>query len=204
MARVLLTGFDPFGDAAINPSWDAVELVASTWFHSAELVTRRLPVTFGSAGRRLTEHVVAHTPDVVIAVGVAEGRAAVTPERVAINLRDARIPDNVGRQPVETPSIQGAPAAYFSTLPVTRIVSALRQAGIPSEASLTAGTYVCNDAFFALQHSLKGLGVASGFIHVPATPEMELGPDVPTLPLGEIARALRIARETALTFGKTP
>jgi len=94
MARVLLTGFEPFNGADINPSWDAVELVAATWHHSAELVTRKLPVTFGSAGRRLAEHVAMHTPDVVVAVGVAEGRAQVTPERVAINLRDASIPDN--------------------------------------------------------------------------------------------------------------
>ena len=202
MARVLLTGFEPFNGAAVNPSWDAVELVASTWQHSADLVIRRLPVTFGSGGRRLMEHVVMHTPDVVVAVGVAEGRAQVTPERVAINLRDASYPDNVGRQPVGAASIAGAPAAYFSTLPVTRIVDDLRQAKIPAAVSLTAGSFVCNDAFFALQHALVGLGVASGFIRVPATPQMDLGPDVPTMPLAEIARALRIAIETSLTFGK--
>lgn len=202
MARVLLTGFEPFNGADVNPSWDAVELVAETWEHSAELVTRRLPVTFGSAGRRLAEHVARHTPDVVVAVGVAEGRAEVTPERVAINLRDANIPDNAGRQPAGTASIAGAPTAYFTTLPVKRIVDDLRQAGIPSAISLTAGSFVCNDSFFALQHSLSGLGVASGFIHVPATPEMNLGPNVPTMPLEEIARALRIAIETSLTFGR--
>jgi pyroglutamyl-peptidase len=200
MVRVLLTGFEPFAGADINPSWDAVELLASTWDHEAELVTRRLPVTFGAAGRRLTEHVAAHTPDVVVAVGVAEGRSAVTPERVAINFRDARIPDNAGRQPVEAPSIEGAPAAYFSTLPVARIVRALKHEGIPAAESLSAGAYVCNDTFFALQHALENLNVASGFIHVPATPEMGLGDDVPTMALEDIARALRIAIETTLTF----
>lgn len=202
MSRVLLTGFEPFNGAAVNPSWDAVELVRATWQHGAELVTRRLPVTFGSAGRRLAEHVAMHTPDVVVAVGVAEGRSEVTPERIAINLRDASVPDNAGRQPVGTASILGAPTAYFSTLPVARIVDDLRQAGIPASVSLSAGSYVCNDAFFALQHSLAGLGVASGFIHVPATEEMGLGGDVPTLPLSEIARALRIAIETCVTFGR--
>jgi pyroglutamyl-peptidase len=202
--RVLVTGFEPFGSAEINPSWDAVQRLGSTWDHAAELITRRLPVTFGSAPRRLAEHVAAHTPDVVVAVGVAEGRAAVTPERVAINLRHARIPDNAGREPKDSPSIAGAPAAYFSTLPVTRIVNALRSAGIPAEESLTAGTFVCNDTFFGLQHSLEGLGVSSGFVHVPATPEMGLGDDVPTLPLAEITRALRITVETALTFGRKP
>jgi len=141
------------------------------------------------------EHVALHTPDAVVAVGVAEGRRSVTPERVAINLRCARIPDNTGRQPIETPCIVGAPDAYFSTLPVTRIVEALNAANIPAEASLSAGTYVCNDTFFALQHALVGLGVASGFIHVPATPQMGLGDDVPTLTTDQIATALGIALE---------
>ncbi|MGC4173949.1 pyroglutamyl-peptidase I [Demequina sp.] len=198
MARVLLTGFEPFAEATINPSWDAVEMLADAWSRDDELVIRRLPVVFGSGGRRLVEHVAAHTPDVVVAVGVAEGRSSVTPERLAINLRDARIPDNAGRQPVDVPCVGGGPAAYFSTLPVTAIVDAIAGAGISAEASLTAGAYVCNDAFYALQHSLVGLGVSSGFIHVPATPQMGLGEDVPTMPLGRIAKALEIAITVAL------
>jgi pyroglutamyl-peptidase len=198
MARVLLTGFEPFADARANSSWDAVQMLADTWSRPHELVVRRLPVVFGSGGRRLIEHVTAHTPDVVVAVGVAEGRSAVTPERVAVNFRDARIPDNAGRQPLETPCVAGGPAAYFSTLPVTAIVSALKDAGIPAEPSMTAGTYVCNDAFYALQHALAGLGVSSGFVHVPASPQMELGPDVPTMATGVIARALGIVIDTAV------
>jgi pyroglutamyl-peptidase len=198
MARVLLTGFEPFADARANSSWDAVQMLADTWSRPHELVVRRLPVVFGSGGRRLVEHVAAHTPDVVVAVGVAEGRCAVTPERVAVNFRDARIPDNAGRQPIETPCVAGGPAAYFSTLPVTAIVSALKDAGIPAEPSMTAGTYVCNDAFYALQHALAGLGVSSGFVHVPASPQMELGPDVPTMATGVIARALGIVIDTAV------
>jgi pyroglutamyl-peptidase len=198
MARVLLTGFEPFADARANSSWDAVQMLADTWSRPHELVVRRLPVVFGSGGRRLVEHVAAHTPDVVVAVGVAEGRSAVTPERVAVNFRDARIPDNAGRQPIETPCVAGGPAAYFSTLPVTAIVSALKDAGIPAEPSMTAGTYVCNDAFYALQHALAGLGVSSGFVHVPASPQMELGPDVPTMATGVIARALGIVIDTAV------
>jgi pyroglutamyl-peptidase len=198
MARVLLTGFEPFADARANSSWDAVQMLADTWSRPHELVVRRLPVVFGSGGRRLVEHVAAHTPDVVVAVGVAEGRSAVTPERVAVNLRDARIPDNAGRQPIETPCVAGGPAAYFSTLPVTAIVSALKDAGIPAEPSMTAGTYVCNDAFYALQHALVGLGVSSGFVHVPASPQMELGPDVPTMATGVIARALGIVIDAAV------
>lgn len=198
MARVLLTGFEPFAEAPANSSWDAVELLAEAWSRTDELVVRRLPVVFGSGGRRLIEHVTAHTPDVVVAVGVAEGRQRVTPERIAINLRDARIHDNAGRQPAEAPCVAGGPDAHFSTLPVSRIVEELTAAGIPAEVSLSAGTYVCNDAFYALQHALAGLGVTSGFIHVPATEQMECGEGVPTMPVGQIARALGIAIDVAL------
>lgn len=195
---MLLTGFEPFAESPVNSSWDAVQRLAGTWSGPHELIARRLPVAFGSAGRRLMEHVALHTPDAVVAVGVAEGRRAVTPERVAINLRDARIPDNAGRRPVEVPCRVGGPDAYFSTLPVSKIVAALNEAGIPAEASLSAGTYVCNDTFYALQHALVGLGVASGFIHVPATPQMGLGDDVPTLTTDQIAQALGIAIDVIL------
>lgn len=193
MARVLLTGFEPFAGAPANPSWDAIELLAETANFDDELVTRRLPVAFGSAGRRLLEHVTVHTPDVVIAVGVAQGREAITPELVAINYRNAVMPDNSGRQPIGTPVARDAHDAYFSTLPVQGIVDALRADSIPAEISLSAGAFVCNDTFFALQRALHGLDVASGFIHVPATTHMQLGSDVPVLPLEQIARALGIA-----------
>lgn len=199
MTRVLLAGFEPFADAPVNPSWDAVSLVARTWTGPAELITRELPVEFGRGAKRLLEHVVAHTPDIVIAVGVAEGRRAVTPERVAINLRDARIPDNRGRQPHGDPVVADGPAAYFTTLPIGEMVEAIRSIGVPAEQSLSAGAYVCNDTFYALQHHLRGLDVASGFIHVPATQDMNLGPDVFTLPVYRIANALRAALEAAIT-----
>ena len=198
MARVLLTGFEPFAGSPANASWDAVSLLAEAWTGPHELVTRRIPVTFGSGGRRLTEHVAAHTPDVVVAVGVAEGRSVISPERIAVNFRDARIPDNAGRQPIDVPVKVDGPPAYFSTLPVSAIVAALNLDGIPAAASLSAGTYVCNDAFYLLQHALAQVGVRSGFIHVPATVHMELDPAIPTMPLGEIARALRIAIDTTI------
>ena len=140
----------------------------------------------------------AHAPDIVIAVGVAEGRRAVTPERVAINLRDARIPDNGGRQPRDEPVMPDGPAAYFSTLPIAEIVDAIRAVGVPAEYSLSAGAYVCNDVFYALQHHLKDLKVRSGFIHVPATQDMNLSPDVFTLPAYRTADGLRAALEATL------
>jgi len=198
MTRVLMTGFEPFADAPVNPSWDAVSLVARRWSGPAELITRELPVEFGRGSRRLLEHVVAHTPDVVIAVGVAEGRRAITPERIAINLRHARIPDNGGRQPHHQPVVANGPAAHFTTLPIEEMVVAIQGVGVPAEESLSAGTYVCNDAFYALQHHLRDLHVLSGFIHVPATQDMNLGPDVFTLPVYRIADGLRAAIEAVV------
>ena len=198
MRRVLLTGFEPFAGAPANPSWDAIELLLQSTVFDAEVVSRRLPVAFGSGARRLLEHVTAHTPDVVIAVGVAEGRRAVTPELVAINYRNARIPDNKGRQPIDSPVVPGGEPAYFSTLPVHEIVAELDTQGIPAEVSLSAGSFVCNDTFYALQRSLVGLGVSSGFIHVPATTHMKLNDDVPVMPLGQIAKALGVAVNVTL------
>ena len=197
MTRVLLTGFEPFAGAPSNPSWDAVERAGETWRGEAEVVVARLPVEFGRAATELLALVAEHSPGVVIAVGVAEGRTGVTPERIAVNLDDARIPDNAGIQPVDVPVVPGGDAALWSTLPVKEIVSAILAAGLPSSLSLSAGSFVCNHVFYALQHALRGTDVASGFIHVPASPEMGLGPDVPTMSVDDIAAALAIAVDVA-------
>ena len=203
MTRVLLTGFEPFADATVNPSWDAVELVGAAWRGEAEVVVARLPVEFGRAAAELLALVEVEAPDVVIAVGVAEGRTGVTPERLAINLDDARIPDNAGSQPVDAPVVPGADAALWSTLPVKEIVAAIRAADLPASLSLSAGSFVCNHVFYALQHALRGRDIKSGFIHVPASPEMKLGADlltgtVPTMTVGDIAAALAIALEVSV------
>ena len=203
MTRVLLTGFEPFADAPVNPSWDAVELVARTWRGEAEVVVARLPVEFGRAAAELVALAELHAPDVVIAVGVAEGRTGVTPERIALNLDDASIPDNAGNRPVDEPVVPRGDAALWSTLPVKEIVSAIRAAGLPASPSLSAGSFVCNHVFYALQHALRGRGVSSGFIHVPASPEMNLGasptaPAVSTMTVADIAAALTIALEVCL------
>ena len=130
MATILLTGFEPFGGDDGNPSGDAVREIARTWNGPATLVTAILPVEFGRAAELLRERIREMRPDVVIATGLAGGRRVVTPERVAINLRDARIPDNAGAWPVDKPSVTGGPAAYFSTLPVKRIAAnAVRMRG---------------------------------------------------------------------------
>ncbi len=198
MTRVLLTGFEPFDGASVNPSWDAVELAGATWRGEAEVVVARLPVDFGRASSELLALVVAHAPDVVIAVGVAEGRVGVTPERVAVNLDDAPIADNAGNQPVDAPIVPGADAALWTTLPVKEMVAAIRARGLPASLSMSAGTFVCNHVFYALQHALLGRGEFSGFIHVPATPEMALGPDVPTMTVADIATALTTAVDVAV------
>lgn len=194
---VLLTGFEPFGGDPANPSGAAVNLVGSRWEGPQVLVTAVLPVTFAGAPTRLRELLDEHRPDVVIAVGLAGGRTAIGVERVALNLMDARIPDNAGDQPVDTPSVPGAPTARFATLPVKEIARRIAGAGIPAEVSYSAGTFVCNHVFFsALEFAASG--TRAGFVHVPWSCEHAPSADAPRMPLSDIARALEIAVRTSL------
>lgn len=198
MTTVLLTGFEPFGGDAVNPSGDAVRAVAAEWSGPESLVVDVLPVTFAGAADRLRELVGIHRPDVVVATGLAGGRAAIGVERVAVNLADARIPDNAGAQPVDEPSVDGAPAGAFSTLPVKAIAAAIRAAGIPAEVSHTAGTFVCNHVFFTALDAVPD-GVRAGFVHVPwATGQAPAGSGAPELAPDDIARALVLAIRTTL------
>lgn len=193
---VLLTGFEPFGGDESNPSGDAVERVAATWNGDAELITAVLPVTFAASAVAMRELVEAHRPSIVIATGLAGGRTAISVERVAVNLIDARIPDNDGAQPIDEPSVPGAPAGAFATLPVKSIAAAIRGAGIRAEVSHTAGTFVCNHVFYTALQAVPS-GVRAGFIHVPWA--IEGAPTgQPALPLDDIAAALRIAIDTTL------
>ena len=160
--KVIITGFEPFGGSDRNASWEAVRLIPN-----AEKIL--LPVTFDGAARQIRE-IVRSGPDAVICVGEAGGRNAVSLERIAVNLADARIPDNEGRQPTDQPVRADGPAAYFTGLPVKRILERIREKEIPAELSCTAGTYVCNTVFYSLMDeiALSGLPVKGGFIHVPA------------------------------------
>ncbi|MEZ0448373.1 pyroglutamyl-peptidase I [Cellulomonas sp. ICMP 17802] len=169
MTRVLLTGFGPFEGQTVNASWLAVREVAAWWTGPAELEVRELPVSFRGARQQLRVAVAELEPDLVVCVGEAGGTSAVRVERVAVNVIDARIPDVDGSAPVDVPVIAGAPAAFFSTLPVKAGVAAVRDAGVPVEVSNTAGLFVCNATFYALQHLLAGTAVRSGFVHVPRT-----------------------------------
>lgn len=172
MPSVLLTGFEPFDGAAINESWEAVlvaQRLLATGPAPLEVAVRRLPVVFGVAADELVEAARVLQPDLVIAVGLAAGRRAVTPERVAVNLQDARIPDNAGVQPVDAPCVPEAPDGLFARLPVKAMAAAARRTGAPAEVSHSAGTFVCNDVMFRLAHA----GLGGGFVHVP------LGADLP-------------------------
>jgi len=164
---ILLTGFEPFEGQTENASWSAVQQVAAGW-DGEPLEIRELPVSFRGARQALRTAVAELSPTLVIGVGEADGRSAVGIERVAVNLIDARIPDNDGSAPVDVPVIAGAPAAFFSTLPVKTALTAARATGVPVEVSYSAGTYVCNATFYALQHLLASRpDVRSGFLHVP-------------------------------------
>lgn len=191
---VLLSGFAPFDGAELNESWEAVrESVPALVARGVDAEAVELPVEFGAGSALLAEAVRALRPSLVVAVGLAAGRSAITPERVAINLRDARIPDNAGASPVDEPVVPGAPVGRFSTLPIKAMVAALAADGVPAAVSQTAGTYVCNDVFYALQHLLATEpaleGIRGGFVHVPAADVI----DAPTA-----ARALARMVEVAL------
>jgi len=194
---VLLTGFEPFGGDSANPSGEAVHRVASRWEGPEILVTAVLPVTFAGAARRLRELLAEHRPEVVIAAGLAGGRAAIGVERVAVNLIDTRIPDNDDDQPVDVPSVPGAAAAHFATLPVKEIARRVTDAGIPAEVSYSAGTFVCNHVFFTALEAAAS-GTRAGFVHVPWSSEHAPSTDAATLPIADITRALEIAVRTSL------
>jgi len=180
--RILLTGFEPFERDSVNPSWEAARAIDGWVCEGARVRAVRLPCVFGRAIEALDAALAEHSPELVVALGLAAGRADITPERVAINLDDARIADNAGRQPIDLPVVAGAPAAYFSTLPIKAMVRDLRAAGLPASVSNSAGTFVCNHVFFALMHRLATLpelaSARGGFVHLPCLPSLALATQV--------------------------
>lgn len=163
---ILLTGFDPFDGANVNPSWEAVRRAPET-VCGHEVHRLQLPTVFGRAAALLKAEIARVQPEVVICCGVAGGRAGITPELVAINYRQARIPDNEGQQFMGTPIDPAGDTAYMTALPVNAMVDAMKAAGIPSYLSLSAGAYVCNDVYYALLQSQSELGHRGLFVHVP-------------------------------------
>lgn len=170
MSRILLTGFEPFGGEQINPSWEVAKALDGQKIAGVNIIARMLPCVFGEALKVLQQSIDEVNPDLVLALGQEGGRSDFSIERIAINIDDARIADNAGARPIDQPVVNGAPAAYFSTLPIKTMVAGLRAAGHPASVSQTAGTFVCNHVFFGLQHALHGSGVRSGFMHLPLLP----------------------------------
>lgn len=186
--RLLITGFDPFGGERLNPSWLAVEQLPEQ-IGNFVLCKLGIPTIFGLAAEIVIHKAEEFQPDVILCVGQAGGRDAVTPERIGVNIRDARIPDNAGNQPSGEFIAPDGPAAYFATVPVKEMASAIRAAHIPGAVSNSAGAFVCNDTLYSLLHHYAGTDVKVGFIHVPYLPEQ--GP--PSLPLERTVAALTAA-----------
>jgi len=195
MNTLLLTGFEPFGGEVINPSWEVARALSGEVIGSLRVESVQLPCVFAQAALALQDALARLAPHAVLCLGQAEGRSDITPERVAINVMQARIPDNAGAQPQEEPVVPNGPVAYFSGLPLTRIVQRLRDLAIPASISNTAGTFVCNQVFYELQHTWGGSDRRSGFVHVPCLPEqaarMKMSPSCPSLPLEMQVRAVR-------------
>ena len=188
MRKLLITGFDPFGGATVNPAWQAVRLLPAT-IADFEVHKLEIPTVFGKGAE--TVLAAAHTirPDVILCIGQAGGRAAVTPERIGVNIRDAKIPDNQGNMPRGEFCANDGPAAYFSNVPVMAMAEAIQAAGLPGMVSNSAGAFVCNDTLYRLLHHYAGTDVKVGFIHVPYAPEQ----GSPSLPLEQTAAALEAA-----------
>lgn len=185
---LLITGFDPFGGATVNPSWEAVERLPER-IGNWKLCKLQIPTVFGLAAKTVLEKAQEVSPGAILCLGVAVGRSAVTPERIGINVRSARIPDNRGNQPAEEPVIPGGPDGLFSTMNVSAMASAIEKLGLPGTVSNTAGTFVCNDTLYALLHHYRNSSVKVGFIHVPQLPQQ----GSPSLPLEDTLRAVTAA-----------
>ena len=192
MKKILITGFEPFGGERINPSWEAVSLLPDI-IGEYNLTKLLIPVVFGEAAEKVIEKAGELQPDIILCIGQAGGRNAVTPEFVGINLRHAAIPDNKGRQPQDEPIIHGGENAYFSTLPVRKMAVAIHEAGIPSQVSYSAGAYVCNEVLYMLLAHYKGTQTRVGFIHIPYCAEQN---KTPFLSIKDIINSLTIAIES--------
>jgi pyroglutamyl-peptidase len=195
---ILLTGFDAFGGDATNPSWLAVQALSGEVIEGHSVVAAQLPTEFAASKAALSKLLRKHRPALVLCVGLAGGRSALSLERIAINMQDARIPDNAGAQPIDIPILRSGPAAFFTTLPIKSMLQAMTDAGIDANVSQTAGTFVCNHVFYLLMHTLKKqpekAKARGGFIHLPYLP----GQGLPCMPLSEITRGLRVALTCAV------
>jgi pyroglutamyl-peptidase len=200
--KLLLTGFEPFGGSRVNPSEQVVQALAGRTFTRIQLHTAILSVNREQGPAQLLEAVRAVEPEAVLCLGLAERRPALSVERLAINLLDFGIADNSGRQEVDRPIVSGGPAAYFVTLPVRALVTAIRAAGVPAELSLSAGTFLCNQVLYTLLHNLTPASIpvppSAGFIHLPALPEQATQSPLPmaSMSLDTMLKGISAAIET--------
>lgn len=197
--RILLTGFTPFGNEDINPSWEAVRELHGRHIGGHQVVARLLSTVFDESRRELEQAVGEVDPAIMLGVGQAGGRSRLSIERVAINVQDARLPDNAGAQPIDEAVIAGAPAAYFSSLPIKAMLAALLAEGLPAEISNTAGTYVCNHVAYLMLHlAAQHPGVRAGFIHIPYLPMQAARlAQAPSMAQGDVVRGLVLAMQAA-------
>ncbi|MFP3388169.1 pyroglutamyl-peptidase I [Brevibacillus sp. SIMBA_040] len=202
MTKVLVTGFDPFGGEPINPAWESVKELAKIESDQYKVEVRQIPTVFDKSIEHLYAAIEETKPDIVLCIGQAGGRGDLSIERVAINVNDARIADNEGNQPIDTPIVEHGPAAYWSTLPIKSMVHELQQQGIPASISQTAGTYVCNHVFYGLMHYVaeNKAAIRGGFIHIPYLPEQAARQSgQPSMALETIVKGLRVAIEAVIS-----
>jgi len=197
--KALVTGFEPFGGDRVNPSFEALRRLPAR-LGGLDIATGALPVVYGAALPALREAIAAAAPDIVLCVGLAGGRTELSLERVAINIDDARIPDNDSNQPIDRPVVASGPAAYFATLPIKAAVAALREAGLPAAVSNSAGTFLCNHVFYGLMHEAASGGgrFRGGFLHVPYLPSQAARmPGTPSMALDQIVEGIEIILQVA-------
>ncbi|WP_419879131.1 pyroglutamyl-peptidase I [Brevibacillus centrosporus] len=201
MKTILVTGFDPFGGESINPAWESVKRLTEHQSSDYKVEVRQIPTVFDKSLEHLYAAIEETRPVIVFCIGQAGGRTDLTVERVAINVNDARIPDNEGNQPIDTAVVEGGPVAYWSSLPIKAIVKRLRENGVPASISQTAGTFVCNHLFYGLMHRIATTNpsIRGGFIHIPYLPEQAARlAGQPSMAVETIVKGLRIAMEAAL------
>lgn len=200
--KILVTGFDPFGGESVNPAWEAVKSLPSE-INGATVKTLQIPTVFNESADKVFAVIDEFQPDAIVCVGQAGGRTAVTPERVAINMDDARIPDNIKQQPIDVVIKEDGAPAYFSTLPIKAMVQNMLKAGVPASVSNTAGTFVCNHIMYQVLYYIdkKGLNAKAGFIHIPFMPTQVLDkPTQPSMSLDDIIKGLTSCVSTIVEY----
>ena len=193
--KILVTGFDPFGGDKINPAIEAVKRLPDE-INGAEIIKLEIPTVFNKSAEVVRKAIEKENPDYVLNVGQAGGRSGLTPERVAININDGRIPDNEGYQPLGVPIHEDGETAYFTQLPIKAEAKAIRDAGLPASVSNTAGTYVCNHIMYQVQYmrDKEFPNIKAGFIHIPFLPEQVVNrPNTPSMALDDIVKGLTAA-----------